>query len=97
MKKYWSLTWFLEGKTCKYFIGYNLVIIKLPQRIMLPGKSVYVKCYDGETKWIYFLIESDELLEIYNHVSKTVLATVLKKLDCKPIYTKKFLKSKNTD
>ena len=64
---------------------------------MLPGKSVYVKCYDGETKWIYFLIESDELLEVYNHVSKTVLATVLKKLDCKPIYTKKFLKIKNTD
>ena len=52
---------------------------------MVPGKSAYVKCYDGETKWIYFLIGSDDLLEIYNHVSNRMSATVLKKLDCKPI------------
>ena len=85
MKKYGSLTWLLQGKTYKYFIGHKLVIIKLPQRIMVPGKSAYVKCYDGETKWIYFSIGSDDLLEIYNHVSNRVSATVLKKLDCKPI------------
>ena len=24
-------------------------------RIMLPKTSAYVKCYDGETKWMYFL------------------------------------------
>ena len=30
---------------------------------MLPKTSAYVKSYDGQTKWIYFLIEDDGLLE----------------------------------
>ena len=33
---------------------------------MLPKTSAYVKSYDEQTKWIYFLIEGDELLEKYN-------------------------------
>ena len=33
---------------------------------MLPKTSAYVKSYDGQTKWIYFLIEGDELLEKHN-------------------------------
>ena len=28
-----------------------------PLRTMLPKTSAYVKSCDGETKWIYFLIE----------------------------------------
>ena len=27
-----------------------------------------VKSYDGHTKWMYFLIEDDELLEKYNTI-----------------------------
>ena len=30
---------------------------------MLPKTSAYVKCYDGQTKWVFFLIENDDLLE----------------------------------
>ena len=35
---------------------------------MLPKTSVYVKRYDGETKWMHFCIEEDELLEKYNRI-----------------------------
>ena len=30
---------------------------------MLTKTSAYVKSYDGQTKWMYFLIEDDDLLE----------------------------------
>ena len=33
-----------------------------PLHIMLPKVSTYVKCYDGQTKWIYFLIEPSIML-----------------------------------
>ena len=29
---------------------------------MLPKTSDYVKNYDGQTKWMYFFIEDDDLL-----------------------------------
>ena len=32
---------------------------------MLPKTSAYVKSYDGQTKWMYVLIEDDELLGKY--------------------------------
>ena len=35
---------------------------------MLPKTSVYVKRYYGQTKWMYFLIEDDDLLEKYNFI-----------------------------
>ena len=35
---------------------------------MLPETSTYVKSYDGQTKWMYFLIENDDLLEKYNTI-----------------------------
>ena len=35
---------------------------------MLPKTSVYAKSYDGQTKWVYFLIEDDDLLEEYNAI-----------------------------
>ena len=30
---------------------------------MLPKKSAYVKTYDGENKWMYFLIEDDNVIK----------------------------------
>ena len=35
---------------------------------MFPKTSAYVKSCDGETKWMYFFIEDDELLQIYNDI-----------------------------
>ena len=35
---------------------------------MLPKSSAYVRSYDGQTKWMYFLIKDNDLLEIYNTI-----------------------------
>ena len=35
---------------------------------MLPETSAYVKSYDGQTKWVYFLIKDDDLLERSNTI-----------------------------
>ena len=35
---------------------------------MLPKISGYVKSYDEHTKWMYFLIENDDLLENDNTI-----------------------------
>ena len=33
---------------------------------MLPKISAFIKIIDRQTKWMYFLIEYDDLLEKYN-------------------------------
>ena len=45
---------------------------------MLPKTSAYVKSYDGETKWTYFLIENDDLLEKYNAIWDNVSLDIKK-------------------
>ena len=35
---------------------------------MLPKTSAYIKSYDRQTRWIYFLNEDDDLLEKYNTI-----------------------------
>ena len=53
----------------KYFIGYSNDDYKVkPLQIMLPKTRAYVKNYNGQSKWMYFLIEDDELLEKYNTI-----------------------------
>ena len=42
-------------KSYKYFIGY----LYKPIHVMLLKTSAYVKSYDGQTKWMYFLTEYD--------------------------------------
>ena len=51
-------------KDVKYFISYfyNDHEVK-PLHIMLPKTNSYVESYDGQTKWMYFLIEDNGLLE----------------------------------
>ena len=34
-----------------------------PLHIILPETSAFVKHFDGQTKWMYFMIEDDDLLE----------------------------------
>ena len=43
---------------------------------MLPKTRAYVKSYDGQTKWMYFLIEDDDLLEKYNIIWDKVSADI---------------------
>ena len=48
---------------------------------MLPKTSAYVKSYDGQTKWMYFSVEDDDLLEKYNTLwDKTALISKKKLL-----------------
>ena len=41
---------------------------------MIPKTSAYLKSYDGQTKWMYFLIENDDLLKKYNKMWDKVCA-----------------------
>ena len=51
-------------KNYKYFIGclYDDHKVK-PLHIMLPETTAYIKIYDGQTKWMYFLVKDNELFE----------------------------------
>ena len=61
---------------------------------MLPETSSYVKSYDGRTKWMYVLIEDDDLLEKYNTIWDKISANIKKEFGSKPVYDKNFLKTK---
>ena len=61
---------------------------------MLPKTSAYVKSYDGQTKWMTFLIKDDELLEEHDTISDKVNADIKKEFDSEPVYNKIFLKPK---
>ena len=65
-----------------------------PLTIMLPKTSAYVKIYDGQTKWMYFLTEDDDSLEKYNTIWDKVSADIKKEFDSEPAYNKEYLKTK---
>ena len=48
--------------------------------------SGYEKSYDGETKWMYYLIEDDELLEKYNDIGNKAISSIKNKFHSDPIY-----------
>ena len=51
-------------KNYKHFIDYLYDDYKIkPLHIMLPETRVYVNTYDGQSKWMYFLIEDNDFLE----------------------------------
>ena len=41
---------------------------------MLPKLSAYVKGYDGQSKWMFFLVKDDDLLKKYNTIWDKVSA-----------------------
>ena len=55
---------------------------------------MYVKSNYGQTKWMYFLIEDNDLLEKYNTICDKVRADIKKEFDSKPVYNNKLLKTK---
>ena len=61
---------------------------------MVPKTTAYGKSYYGQTKWMYFLIENDDLLEKYNTIWDKVIVDIKKEFDSKPVYNKNFLKTK---
>ena len=73
---------------------YNDYKVK-PLHIMLPKTSAYVKNYDGKTKWMYFLIEDEDLLEKYNTIWDKFSADIKKEFDSEPVYQKYFFENQN--
>ena len=61
---------------------------------MLPKTSTYVKSYDGQTKWIYFLTEDNDLFKNYNTFLEKVSANLKKEFDSESVYNKEFSKAK---
>ena len=61
---------------------------------MLSKTSAYVKTYDEQTKWMYFLTEDDDLLEKYNTIWDKICANIKKEFGSKPVYNKKLLETK---
>ena len=47
---------------------------------MLPKTSAYVKSYDRQTKWMYFLIEDNDLLKKSNTIWDKASADIKKNL-----------------
>ena len=43
---------------------------------MLLKAKTYVKSYDGQSSWMYFLIKNDHLLEKYNTIWDKVSADI---------------------
>ena len=53
---------FDEKRNYKYFNGYLCENCKVKSlHTVLPKANAYVKIYDRQTKWMYFLIEDDDL------------------------------------
>ena len=61
---------------------------------MVPKTSTYVKGYDGQTKWMYFLIEDDDLKQKYNTIWNKVSADIKEEFDNELVYNKEFLITK---
>ena len=68
--------------------------------IMIINLSHYKWCfqkpvrYDGQNKWMYFLIEDDKLLEKYNTIWDRVSADIKTEFDRELVYKNEFLKVK---
>ena len=81
-------------KNYKYFDGYLYDDYKIkPFHIMLPKSTAYVKSYGVQTKWVYFSIEDDNLLENSNNIWDEVSTDIKKDIDSEPVYSKTFLKT----
>ena len=77
---------YILKKTLSALLIINVNVNKVkPLNIMLSKTSVYVKSYDGQTKWFYFLIEDDGLLKIYSTIWDKVSADIKKEFDNEPV------------
>ena len=62
-----------------------------PSCRMHPNTNAHITSYDGETKWMYFLIGHGELLEKYNGIRENVNTRIKLEFDSEPVYNKKFV------
>ena len=57
----------------------------MPLHKRLPKTRAYVKSYYGRTKWMYLLIEDNDLLEKYNTIWDKASADIKKDFDSEPV------------
>ena len=57
-----------------------IMIMQLIHYYKLPKTGAYVKSYDRQTKWMYFLTEYDDLLETFNTIWDKVTADIKKNI-----------------
>ena len=55
---------------------------------MLPKLTADMKSYDRQTKWMYLLIEDDDLLKKCNTIWDRFSADIKKEFDSEPICSK---------
>ena len=69
-------------KTINTLLVISMMIINKvkPLHIILPKTSPYFKSFDGQIKWMYFLIEDDNLLKKYNSIWDKVITDIKKNL-----------------
>ena len=66
-------------KNYKNFICYLYNDHKVKSlHIMLPKINAYVKIYDRQTKWMFFFIEDEDILEKYNTIWDNVTPDIKK-------------------
>ena len=65
-----------------------------PLYIMFPKTSAYVQSYVEQTKWMYFLIDDNEVLEKYSTIWDKISADIKKEFDSESVHNKEFLKAK---
>ena len=70
----------------KCLMGYKDDDYKIkPLFIILPKtSSTYIKNYDGETKWMIFLIKDDDLLKKYNSIWNKASNSIKRTLTANP-------------
>ena len=61
---------------------------------MLPKTNAYVESYNGQTKWMYFFVEDNDLSRKYNTIWNKFSVDIEKEFDSEPVYNKRFLKTK---
>ena len=62
-----------------------------PLHISFLKTSAYIKSYDSQTKWMYILIEDDDLLKKYNTICDNVSSDIKKKFYSKTFHNNFFL------
>ena len=74
---------FFCEKNYKYIIGclYDDYKIKPLDTAVLPKTKAYLKSCNGQTKWMYFLIENDDLLKKYNNIWNKLSTDIKKEFD----------------
>ena len=77
----------LVKKTINTLFVTCIMIIKLKLDNV---KQAFAKSRDGQTKWMCFLIEDDELLEKYNTICDKASTDIKIDFDSDPVYNKRF-------